>query len=126
MLPSVKAGMATCLISNPNLDLSSQKMNPLRAYLFRSSLKSPTSQYLVYRCVSTIVKPLYSEFMMFLYQVRYLKIVEKSGYQALPWVRYITQNGDDYRCVVTESISFGHTHHSFQVFVQQTKKVLRP
>jgi len=32
-------------------------------------------------------------------QVRYLKIVEKSGYQALPWVRYITQNGDDYRWV---------------------------
>lgn len=27
-------------------------------------------------------------------QVRYLKIVEKSGYHALPWVRYITQNGD--------------------------------
>lgn len=34
-------------------------------------------------------------------QVRYLKIVEKSGYQALPWVRYITQNGDDYRYVDT-------------------------
>jgi hypothetical protein len=46
-------------------------------------------------------------------QVRYLKVVEKSGYQAvsvysclrltilvlitqLPWVRYITQNGDDF------------------------------
>ena len=27
-------------------------------------------------------------------QVRYFKIIEKSGYQALPWVRYITQNGD--------------------------------
>jgi len=27
-------------------------------------------------------------------QVRYLKITEKSGYQALPWVRYITQNGE--------------------------------
>ena len=26
--------------------------------------------------------------------VKYLKIVEKSGYQALPWVRYITQHGD--------------------------------
>jgi AP-1 complex subunit mu len=26
--------------------------------------------------------------------VRYLKIVERSGYAALPWVRYITQNGD--------------------------------
>ena len=27
-------------------------------------------------------------------QVRYLKITEKSGYEAIPWVRYITQNGD--------------------------------
>lgn len=27
-------------------------------------------------------------------QVRYLKIFERSGYQALPWVRYITANGD--------------------------------
>ncbi|GBG34652.1 AP-1 complex subunit mu-1 [Hondaea fermentalgiana] len=27
-------------------------------------------------------------------QVRYLKIIERSGYSALPWVRYITQNGD--------------------------------
>ncbi len=27
-------------------------------------------------------------------QVRYLKVVEKTGYQALPWVRYITQNGE--------------------------------
>lgn len=27
-------------------------------------------------------------------QVRYLKILEKSGYEALPWVRYITQSGD--------------------------------
>lgn len=27
-------------------------------------------------------------------QVRYLKVVEKSGYQALPWVRYITTSGD--------------------------------
>ena len=33
-------------------------------------------------------------------QVRYLKIVEKSGYQALPWVRYITQNGGKYINVI--------------------------
>ena len=39
-------------------------------------------------------------------QVRYLKIVEKSGYQALPWVRYITQNGDDYRFVLCSSMIF--------------------
>ena len=37
-------------------------------------------------------------------QVRYLKIVEKSGYQALPWVRYITQNGDDYRSAQLSAI----------------------
>lgn len=27
-------------------------------------------------------------------QVRYLKVIEKSGYQALPWVRYITVAGN--------------------------------
>ena len=27
-------------------------------------------------------------------QVRYLKVLEKSGYQALPWVRYITRSGN--------------------------------
>ena len=40
-------------------------------------------------------------------QVRYLKVVEKSGYQALPWVRYITQNGDDYRQVSGVLCPFG-------------------
>lgn len=33
-------------------------------------------------------------------QVRYLKITEKSGYQALPWVRYITQNGGMYNILL--------------------------
>lgn len=31
----------------------------------------------------------------FVSQVRYLKIIEKSGYHALPWVRYITQSGGE-------------------------------
>ncbi len=32
-------------------------------------------------------------------QVRYLKVIEKSGYQALPWVRYITTGGEyEIRC----------------------------
>jgi len=39
-------------------------------------------------------------------QVRYLKIIEKSGYQALPWVRYITQNGD-YHLRMPEPIKGG-------------------
>lgn len=28
------------------------------------------------------------------FQVRYLKVTEKSGYEALPWVRYVTRSGD--------------------------------
>ena len=28
------------------------------------------------------------------FQVRYMKIVEKSGYDAVPWVRYFTRNGE--------------------------------
>ncbi|MEJ1287862.1 adaptor-related protein complex AP-1 mu subunit 1 [Cricetulus griseus] len=44
-------------------------------------------------------------------QVRYLKIIEKSGYQALPWVRYITQNGD--------------RHFVFSPCLQQTPEVAR-
>ena len=28
------------------------------------------------------------------FQVRYMKIVEKSGYDAVPWVRYFTKNGE--------------------------------
>lgn len=27
-----------------------------------------------------------------------MKIIEKSGYQALPWVRYITQSGGKFKC----------------------------
>ncbi|KNE64811.1 hypothetical protein AMAG_10149 [Allomyces macrogynus ATCC 38327] len=40
-------------------------------------------------------------------QVRYLKIVEKSGYAALPWVRYITQNGDAYHVRQPEPVATG-------------------
>eukprot|EP00755_Sulcionema_specki_P007271 Sspe_Gene.5515::Locus_1822_Transcript_3_3_Confidence_0.714_Length_1564::g.5515::m.5515/K12393/AP1M; AP-1 complex subunit mu len=28
------------------------------------------------------------------FQVRYLRVTEKSGYESMPWVRYITQSGD--------------------------------
>lgn len=40
----------------------------------------------------TIMISCYIVFNIFV-QVRYMKIIEKSGYQALPWVRYITQSG---------------------------------
>ncbi|GAA6097783.1 AP-1 complex subunit mu-1 [Tachysurus ichikawai] len=51
------------------------------------SLGTKTS---VYTCLFLI----HTELVLIFKQVRYLKIIEKSGYQALPWVRYITQNGD--------------------------------
>lgn len=55
-------------------------------------------------------------------QVRYLKIVEKSGYQALPWVRYITQNGDDYRSVATLSLDFIQNTHPFIQFTDSARE----
>ncbi|CAE8611106.1 unnamed protein product [Polarella glacialis] len=50
--------------------------------------------------------------------VRYLKIIEKSGYQALPWVRYITQNGDYQLRMVLVSLQaatpkFALSHRAF-------------
>jgi AP-1 complex subunit mu len=33
-------------------------------------------------------------FMASGFQVKYLKVTEKSNYEALPWVRYVTQSGD--------------------------------
>jgi hypothetical protein len=44
-------------------------------------------------------------------QVRYLKIIEKSGYQALPWVRYITQNGGTGSTTPTPT----HSHTNVQM-----------
>jgi len=55
-------------------------------------------------------------------QVRYLKIVEKSGYQALPWVRYITQNGDDYRCGAFGLIQRWSVHSALSVCGQHWRK----
>lgn len=48
---------------------------------------------------ATLARPISLSFSIPYYtmsgiQVRYLKIVEKTGYPALPWVRYITQSGD--------------------------------
>lgn len=42
-------------------------------------------------------------------QVRYMKIIEKSGYQALPWVRYITQSGGKLQIFKSDP-EFNKTH----------------
>lgn len=41
-------------------------------------------------------------------QVRYLKIIEKSGYQALPWVRYITMAGEYELRLIWAGLSLWH------------------
>ena len=58
------------------------------------NLRFPTSLRPVFRYWhGPIASHMSSCACLSLHQVRYLKIIEKSGYQALPWVRYITQNG---------------------------------
>lgn len=56
-------------------------------------LKKPLFFLVYYFVVGLCMSPLQSNSFPPPQQVRYLKIIEKSGYQALPWVRYITQNG---------------------------------
>lgn len=42
-------------------------------------------------------------------QVRYLKVVDKSGYQAFPWVRYITQNGGKFLLTLITFYVYRHS-----------------
>jgi AP-1 complex subunit mu len=83
-LPSVKAGALSVLLHMPIV-------HPLN-FLYSTN----TDQDMDKRAPITVRFEI-PYFTVSGIQVRYLKIVEKSGYQALPWVRYITQNGDDYR-----------------------------
>ena len=59
-------------------------------------------------------------------QVRYLKVIEKSGYQALPWVRYITTGGEyEIRCAHPGRLSispvacFSHARQSRMLQIRQ-------
>ncbi len=66
----------------------------LRVKLGLSTIKSTLESE-----ASTLARPISLGFKIPYYtmsgiQVRYLKIVEKSGYPSLPWVRYITQQGE--------------------------------
>mmetsp|Transcript_6604 Transcript_6604/g.10901 ORF Transcript_6604/g.10901 Transcript_6604/m.10901 type:complete len:427 (-) Transcript_6604:268-1548(-) len=69
-----------------------QKQYMMRAHFGLPSIQSEESE-------AALKKPINVKFEIPYFtvsgiQVRYLKITEKSGYHALPWVRYITQNGD--------------------------------
>lgn len=50
-------------------------------------------------------------FIMSGVQVRYLKVVESSGYASLPWVRYITQNGGISLMLIICRLLHSHAFH---------------
>lgn len=93
-----------------------------------SGLKSPISLSLVFRYDLTrflLISAASNSKLscLFFFQVLYLKIIEKSGYTALPWVRYITQNGDyqlrmvwikwtDFKMILAVSSAFVAKLHS--------------
>ncbi len=69
-----------------------QKQYMMRAHFGLPSVTSDDSDAALKKPISVKFEIPY--FTVSGIQVRYLKITEKSGYHALPWVRYITQNGD--------------------------------
>lgn len=67
----------------------------LRAHFGLPSLSASTSSATLTKSFPPIsVKFEIPYFTVSGLQVRYLKISEKSGFSALPWVRYVTQSGD--------------------------------
>jgi len=96
--PSFKCsiGSVTYLPDRNAVVWSIKQFNGAREYLMRAhfGLPSVSSEDADHWKAPIEVKFEIPYFTVSGIQVRYLKIIEKSGYQALPWVRYITQNGD--------------------------------
>jgi AP-1 complex subunit mu len=97
-LPSFKTTIGTCTYA-PEEDAivwSIKQFQGGKQFAMRAVINLPTIQS---EDTSDTKRPITVKFEIPYYtvsglQVRYLKIMEKSGYQALPWVRYITQSGD--------------------------------
>lgn len=96
--PSFKSsiGSVTYLPDRNAIVWSIKQFNGSREYLMRAhfGLPSVSSEDPEHWKAPIEIKFEIPYFTVSGIQVRYLKIIEKSGYQALPWVRYITQNGD--------------------------------
>merc|ERR1719460_3519797 len=96
--PSFKSavGNVTYLPDKDAIVWNIKQFNGAREYLMRAhfGLPSVSSEDPEHWKAPVEVKFEIPYFTVSGIQVRYLKIIEKSGYQALPWVRYITQNGD--------------------------------
>lgn len=74
-------------VSGIQVCISGFSISGIQVALFIISSKSCGTLEEHHRCINLNILLLVS-------QVRYLKIIEKSGYQALPWVRYVTMAGE--------------------------------
>ncbi|CAA6661190.1 unnamed protein product [Spirodela intermedia] len=95
--PNVRTSMALLLTPRRAMPWSGRLSPFLVEYMLRaeSTLPSITAEEAIPEKKAPIrVKFEIPYFTVSGIQVRYLKIIEKSGYQALPWVRYITMAGE--------------------------------
>jgi AP-1 complex subunit mu len=99
--PSFKAsiGTVTYIPDKDCIMWSIKQFYGSREYLMRAHFGLPSTTSAASTKADEWKKPIAINFEIPYFtvsgvQVRYLKIIEKSGYQALPWVRYITEGGD--------------------------------
>ena len=72
-------------------------MKPRRDYVLSADFKLPTIESPkrhLYKKQPINIQFEIPFFTVSGFQVRYLKIVDRSGYKASPWVKYLTKNGD--------------------------------
>ncbi|KAG9156566.1 hypothetical protein Leryth_006553 [Lithospermum erythrorhizon] len=97
--PNIRTSMGSATYA-PERDALVWKIKSLpgnKEYMLRAELKLPSvisEDSVPDRKAPIRVKFEIPYFTVSGIQVRYLKVIEKSGYQALPWVRYITMAGE--------------------------------
>lgn len=108
-LPSIRGGAGSSSASSPRHPLTpylgteeAEKRVPITV-----TFEIPCKQQLLAPVQVVLIHHFGTDFTVSGIQVRYLKVIEKSGYKSLPWVRYITRNGDD--CEFT-GLSVGERH----------------
>lgn len=95
--PNFKTNTGTCeyLPEEDCMHWSIKQFEGRKEFLMRASFGFPTVEQYEREKFKNAIRVKYEipYFTVSGIQVRYLKIVDKSGYKGLPWVRYITKNG---------------------------------
>ncbi len=90
-------GSATYVPESNALKWTIKQFAGHKEYVLNAEFKLPTMESPKrnnYKKMPTNVKFEIPFFTVSGFQVRYLKIVDRSGYKASPWVKYLTKNGD--------------------------------